>query len=129
MTPNRGVPWPVWDGHRTVWRRMDPRALPPGFQGMGVRIMRRLATCEEADCQFIQHGWTQAPGGPFLGDQTEQWGGVYHPAGVPCPVAHKVPADVPPIFLRNGSPIAVGEFTERLGEGVEAVIHVRTHGL
>lgn len=108
---------------------MDPRALPPGWHGMGIRIITRLATCEEADCALLEPGWTEAPGGPFTGDQTEQWGGIFHQPGTPCPTVHKVPADVPPIFLRNGSPIAVGEFNDRLGSSVEAVQHVRTRGI
>lgn len=126
----RTVSWPVWNPatRRTTWRQVRESELPPGWQGMGIRIFQRLATCEEVECPQFLSGWTEAPGGPFVGDQRAQWGGVYHEAGIPCGRVHKTAAPQPPVFLRNGQPIAVGEFTERMGESVHAVQTMKQRG-
>jgi hypothetical protein len=75
---------------------------------------------------------------------------IHHPQGAPCgprcpneycpcvnqgqiPGAggypHHVQADLPPWFAANGRPIGESEMVDRMGEGVEAIRHIRLRGI
>lgn len=143
------VPWPRQVGGRTVWMPTPIELLPHGWQNLTIRQPMRLASCQEVECPRYTNGWTEvftADGnriertGHVSQEQAAATFGLYgprevaptvvhHPPGVPCPAIHKRPADLPPIFLRNGAPVAVGEFTDRIAESVDAVQHIRTRGL
>ena len=107
-------------------RLIDPKRLPPGMQKLKARVPMRLATCKEVACPRLEYGWTEARGGPFVGRREV---GIYHEPGSPCPLPHKVPSGAPPIYIVDGRAVVEDEFVQRLGEGVEAVTHIRTRGL
>ena len=127
-------------GTRMVRTRVEH--LPSGWQSVGIRVPMRLATCEETDCIFYLHGWTEVmpgdgnrvprPGAVSQDEAAATWGSaasvVHHPPGTPCQRIHKVPSGIPPLYHVNGRPTLWNEFEDSIGGGLHRAKQLHQEG-
>lgn len=138
--PPAPVLWPRWvptGPGRGILRMLPiPAAqIPPGWQSVRIRVPMKIAGCLEAECDFLEHGWTEVVTGetshPYAGRlEPEEAGQIFgfggtdqvrippavivHPAGTPCPRVHKIPAGLPPVYLINGRTVLWNEFEDAI---------------
>jgi hypothetical protein len=114
---------------------LPAEAIPPGWQSVRVRVPMRIGSCAEAECDFLEQGWTEVVTGetshPYAGQlEPEQAGAIFgfggegavrippqvirHAPGTPCPRLHKIPAGLPPVYLVNGRTVLWNEFEDAL---------------
>lgn len=144
--PPAPVLWPRWvqtapGRGRVVMQAIPADRIPPGWQSVRIRVPMRLGTCEEAECDFLEQGWTEVLAGgsshPYAGHLSPEQAGelfgftgegpvrvpptvIHHEPGTPCPRLHKVEAGLPPVYLVNGRTVLWNEFEDSLLGGWEA---------
>ncbi len=138
--------WPRYVNGKLGVHAIHPSQIPPGWQSVQVHVPMRLATCEESDCPTLKGGWTRVTMGDgnvthFDGhrsrDEAAAIVGTYrglppqveHMApGEPCPILHKLPSGVPPLYTINGRPTLWNEFEDGLGGGVHQIQKITKEG-
>lgn len=127
--------------------------VEPGMQRMGIRVATTIVSCEAAGCSWFLNGSEgMDEGAPYVHPAGVRCGDSIrckHP-NCPCPrrlvrergadgrltgrQGHKVQdVDRGPAYIHNtggmARQVSDSEWTDRLHEGVDALIHIRKHGL